>query len=64
MASDPALLGAFRKQVRTVLGRGDVMAFLGLWIAWKDQPGIDRDDLADVLREEGAEVPAQDIGIL
>jgi hypothetical protein len=58
MASDPALLDAFRKQARTVLASGDAMAYLGLWIAWKDQAGIDRDDLVDVLKAEGAEVPA------
>ena len=57
MASDPELLGAFRKQARTVLAGGDAMALLGLWVAWKDQPGIDRDDLVDVLRAEGAEAP-------
>jgi hypothetical protein len=55
--SDPELLEAFRKQARAVLDSGDGFALLGLWVAWKDQPGMDRDDLVDVLRAEGAEVP-------
>ena len=55
MTSDPALLGAFRKQLRAVLDSGDAMAFLGLWFAWKDQPGIERDDLVDVIKAEGGE---------
>jgi hypothetical protein len=58
MASDPALLDAFARQARAVLAGGDALAFLGLWAAWKDQPGTDRDDLADVLRAEGAEAPS------
>ena len=49
--SDPALLGAFRKQAKTVLDSGNYMAFLGLWTAWKDQAGINRDDLVDVIKE-------------
>jgi hypothetical protein len=55
--SDPDLIEAFRKQARTVLASGDAMAFLGLWVAWKDQAGVNRDDLIDVLKAEGAEVP-------
>ena len=58
VTSDPELLGAFRKQLRTVLDGGDAMAFLGLWLAWKDQQGTDRDDLVDMVKAEGAEVPA------
>lgn len=58
MQSDPALIGAFRKQARTVLASGDADALLGLWIAWKDQDGTDRDDLVDVLKEEGGTLPA------
>jgi hypothetical protein len=57
MRSDPDLLGAFRKQARTVLAAGDPAAFLGLWVAWKDQAGVDRDDLVDVLKQQGAEPP-------
>ena len=59
MQSDPALIGAFRKQARTVLAGGDAAAFLGLWIAWKDQAGIHQDDLVDVLKEEGVTLPVQ-----
>ncbi len=51
MNSDPALLGAFRKQAQTVLASGNAAAFLGLWQAWKDQAGTDRDDLVDVIKE-------------
>ena len=57
MTSDPDLLSAFRKQARTILDGGNVLAFLGLREAWKSQPGISQDDLVDVLREEGAEPP-------
>jgi hypothetical protein len=54
MASDPALLEAFRKQLRIVLGSGNAAAFLGLWESWKDQSGIDCDDMIDVMKQEGA----------
>jgi len=57
MRSDPALISAFRKQARTVLASGDAAAFLGLWIAWKDQADVHQDDLVDVLKEEGAAPP-------
>jgi hypothetical protein len=57
MQSDPALIGAFRKQVRTVLASGNADAFLGLWIAWKDQDGVNQDDLVDALKEEGGTLP-------
>jgi hypothetical protein len=56
--SDPALIAAFRKQTRTVLASGDADAFLGLWVAWEDQPGVCRDDLVDVLKELGQDPPA------
>lgn len=56
-ASDQALIGAFRKQLRAVLDSGDGLAFLGLWVAWKDQADVDRDDLVDVLKEEGVKPP-------
>jgi hypothetical protein len=55
--SDPDLIEAFRKQLRTVLASGNPGAFLGLWEAWKDQPGVNRDDLIDVIKAEGAELP-------
>jgi hypothetical protein len=53
MRSDPALIDCFRKQVRAALTDDDAAAFLGLWTAWKDQSGVDQDDLVDVLKEEG-----------
>ena len=56
--SDPDLIEAFRKQTRTVLASGSGDAFLGLWAAWKDQPDVSRDDLVDVLKELGQDVPA------
>ena len=58
MQSDPALISAFRKQARAVLASGDAAAFLGLWIAWKDQPDTCKDDLVDVLKEEGVTPPS------
>jgi hypothetical protein len=57
MQSDPALIDCFRKQARTVLASGNADAFLGLWIAWKDQSGTSRDDLVDVLKAEGVTPP-------
>jgi hypothetical protein len=57
MQSDPALIGAFRKQVRMVLASGNADAFLGLWIALKDQDGVNQDDLVDALKEEGGTLP-------
>lgn len=59
MASDPALLEAFRRQLRIVMASGDPMAYLGLWAAWKDQAGIDRDDLIDAMKQEGVPDGAQ-----
>jgi hypothetical protein len=57
MQSDPELISAFRKQARTVLASGDANAFLGLWTAWKNQDGVNQDDLVDVLKEEGGTLP-------
>jgi hypothetical protein len=51
-ASDPVLLEAARKQLRTVLASGDPMAFLGWREAWIRQAGIDHDDLIDVVKTE------------
>ena len=55
--SDPDLIGAFRKQLRTILASGNGDTLLGLWLAWKDQDGVNRDDLVDVIKAEGAQVP-------
>lgn len=44
MASDPALLEAFRRQCRAA---GPALAFM----AWLDQEGVDRDDLIDIVKE-------------
>jgi hypothetical protein len=55
--SDPVLIEAFRRQARAVLDSGDELAFLGLWLAWENQPGVGRDDLVDVLKAEGTEAP-------
>lgn len=60
MRSDEALIGAFRKQLRTVLASDDALAFLGLWISWKDQPGVCQDDLLDVIKQEGGAPPLGD----
>ena len=52
--SDAALLGAARKQLAAVLKSGNAAAFLGWWASWKDQDGIRRDDLIDLVNEAGA----------
>ena len=44
MTSNPALLEAFRKQCKTF---GADAAFL----MWKDQAGVDRDDLLNIVKE-------------
>jgi len=56
MNSDPALLGAFRKQLAMVLASENAMAFLGLWAAWKDQPGVNRDDLIDIIKADAPDL--------
>jgi hypothetical protein len=48
MASDPDLLEAARRQLAAC--QGDVYAFLGWWVAWEAQDGVDRDDLVDLVR--------------
>ena len=62
MASDPALLEAFRKQLHTVIRSGNPGAFLGLWLTWKDQAGVDRDDLIDVMKAENYGTAGLDTG--
>jgi hypothetical protein len=46
--SDPALLGAYRKQLRVAVdaGHDPGLVFMG----WLQQPGISRDDLIDELK--------------
>jgi hypothetical protein len=61
MASDPALLEAFRKQLRTAIRSGNPGAFLGLWMAWKDQGGVDRDDLIDAMKAENYDTAGLDV---
>jgi hypothetical protein len=53
--SDPALLDAARKQLAIV--KGDAMAFLGWWMAWKVQDGVNPDDLVDLVKAAGLDVP-------
>jgi hypothetical protein len=58
--SDAVLLEAARAQLATVLASGNPGAFLGWWEAWTHQPGVDRDDLAELLVAAGSEeVPDQ-----
>jgi hypothetical protein len=55
LASDPDLLDAFRKQCETVqraLG-SPWMAF----VAWIDQPSVERDDLIDIAKDVEAHGP-------
>jgi hypothetical protein len=49
--SDPALLGAARKQLARIMESRDAMAFLGWWEAWKAQDGVGHDDLVDLVKE-------------
>lgn len=49
MASDPQLLDAFRKQC-IHLRKSGTNPGLAL-LAWEGQPGVDRDDLIDILKE-------------
>jgi hypothetical protein len=50
--SDPGLLGAFRKQVRTMIAAGREPEMLLL--IWDGEPGTTRDELIDILKEEGS----------
>ena len=59
--SDPALLEAARRQLRTVLATSDPYALLGWWEAWKTQRGVHHDDLIDVLTTEGPGGPAEPV---
>lgn len=51
LTRDPALLAAFRAQAGRVIASGDPLAFLGLWSMWRDQQGVSRQDLVDVLSD-------------
>lgn len=53
MSSDPALLSAAAKQLDIVISAGDGAAYLGWWLAWSVQDGIDRDDLVDLTKARG-----------
>jgi hypothetical protein len=55
--SDAVLLEAARGQLATVLASGNALAFLGWWEAWTHQPGVDRDDLADLIVAAEREMP-------
>lgn len=55
--SDPVLLNAARLQLATVKASGDAMAFLGWWMAWKTQDGVNPDDLVDLVKAAGLDVP-------
>jgi hypothetical protein len=52
--SDPALLDAFRKQVRFLKASGKMTPYAAL-LVWKDQPGISQDDMIGILKDEGCE---------
>jgi len=54
-SSDPVLLAAFRKQVQGFIRAGD-----DPWpwlLAWDSEPGVTRDDLFDVIKEELGIIP-------
>jgi hypothetical protein len=56
MASNPDLLTAARKQLAAARRSHamDDQEAAGLWLlAWMTQDGIDRDDLVDILKDEG-----------
>jgi len=57
-SGEPALLGAFRKQVRGVArDHGPEQAWVVL-LAWEGQQGVSRDDLIDIVKEELGLIPA------
>lgn len=59
MASDPVLLEAFRRQARRAAADDPAGPWL-VWYIWRDQPGTDRDDLTDAIREiTGQDEPPQ-----
>jgi hypothetical protein len=51
MASDPDLLAIARRQLESVMAEPDAMAFLGWWLAWSQQAGVERDDLIDMVKD-------------
>jgi len=56
VSSDAALLEAARKQL--ALAGDNAAAFLGWRMAWKDQRGVDRDDLIDLVKDAGLDTGA------
>jgi hypothetical protein len=49
--ADTSLLDAFRKQVRGLKASG-TMPPEALLLIWAGEPGVSRDDLIDILKEE------------
>jgi hypothetical protein len=54
VASDLPLIEAARAQLRQVLASGNPAAFLGWWQSWKQEPGVDQNDLTDLVTAESA----------
>lgn len=54
MSSDPDLLAAAKRQLDSVFEAMDGAAMIGWFLAWGEQDGVDRGDLADLVSEASA----------